>query len=930
MEFNYADHLDLEWQSLQHRYLKSFSFQHQNNATLTFEEALRKIFYPENDIEQEANYTDKELCEKCLAESLTVLTTRSTCPRPSQINFLLTVAKYTSRDEICYINLNANNVLPGTICVAKSGDALSETKILIFGMLDSFLEHPSGIKGVLDMKHWTYCYNLILENQHKDEKLSIVGYQFLTKLLGKSMSLNKNYCYEIVQILAGPLLHTARVIEVQEQRVNVSSLNIQALQPSIRCLVKVLERLLQEYNEEVLNCVMSLRVDLASDTVSKVTMDKSISLILDRIAMVLSFFKLSDVFDGIKSITEDPLAISGFLRILETEIDKGQFDVTFDLYYYGLKYFTVVAERLPKCLLKGKKVDIEIELTSLQLGPLIMISEKFGNPLLIKSIDSDLVRKTHVTKVLQNVSSDTIKVVSKLTPCLPHLPLEAFITAVRNIMRARHLYSKENLGMVFEGLIFSLQDTIDFVKNCCDHEYLNEIGMDSFLLELFNAILLFIESFNLGWADSVKILEIIQLLYTGCTVYQWSKKVLVKGSNILQEVIARRLSPSMSLLIDCAEDLNQLGPVLYQHCFTTEWEIRKASLAVACTIADSANKSFPSFKHLLLDISFPQLASTMALNDENQEVRANAFKCLQQFIMWEEVEEILPRNYFLNKALPTLMSNVQPSLKREVIKLIRIAYNQDGGLNDTVLAEVYKHLEQIALIESDSGVQLETIEFWTSVVKKHLALQGWLDMKFPSVTFSKRIICMTNPEVRKRIFKVLSQLSSIGCLNVLAQMLRKPNVSNEVEDFNNKLAVRLNNLFREYDLTPESILFIEEYSTWPSSSHSSSYSSIPSPNTDHILQEIIDDTVMKLIPDDLQFVQDEDLYPLMDAKYNRKHPSQPLQLESQITGFISPADFVSLIYKKIELLGRTTEGLEKYLETSEPKADCDQYNIIDY
>lgn len=117
---------------------------------------------------------------------------------------------------------------------------------------------------------------------------------------------------------------------------------IQDLKPSLLCLVEIQERLLEAYTAGVLHLMVNIKVekllqsvwktltaffcfqvDVASDTISKTTNDKVACLSLDRIVLTLSFFKLADIFDGIKSINEDPLAITGFLRIAETETDKG-------------------------------------------------------------------------------------------------------------------------------------------------------------------------------------------------------------------------------------------------------------------------------------------------------------------------------------------------------------------------------------------------------------------------------------------------------------------------------------------------------------------------------------------------------------------------------------------------------------------------------
>lgn len=59
---------------------------------------------------------------------------------------------------------------------------------------------------------------------------------------------------------------------------------------------------------------------------------------------------------------------------------------------------------------------------------------------------------------------------------------------------------------------------------------------------------------------------------------------------------------------------------------------------------------------------------------------------------------------------------------------------------------------------------------------------------------------MTNAEVRKRIYKVLNQLSCIGCLSVYEQVSRTSHLTKESEDFINRIVVRFNSLFRDYEV----------------------------------------------------------------------------------------------------------------------------------
>lgn len=84
----------------------------------------------------------------------------------------------------------------------------------------------------------------------------------MTRLLGKTLSLDKNFSYEIIQLIAGPLLGAAQLVEDQPlQCKNYETLlNLASLRPSITCLTEILERLLQEYNSDALSCVINLKV----------------------------------------------------------------------------------------------------------------------------------------------------------------------------------------------------------------------------------------------------------------------------------------------------------------------------------------------------------------------------------------------------------------------------------------------------------------------------------------------------------------------------------------------------------------------------------------------------------------------------------------------------------------------------------------------
>ena len=66
-------------------------------------------------------------------------------------------------------------------------------------------------------------------------------------------------------------------------------------------------------------------------------------------------------------------------------------------------------------------------------------------------------------------------------------------------------------------------------------------------------------------------------------------------------------------------------------------------------------------------------------------------------------------------------------------------------------------------------VKTNALDFWGKVTLNHLQNQGMIDGRFPDVTFSKehrKIVTLTEHEIKNRLTKVLQQLSANGCLGV--------------------------------------------------------------------------------------------------------------------------------------------------------------------
>ncbi|XP_076273466.1 uncharacterized protein LOC143204648 isoform X1 [Rhynchophorus ferrugineus] len=919
MDFNYfSEGLELQWKSIFEKQLPQFSCQNEDKS-LTFEDILKRIFdsdQPDYDIK----YEDKERCQRSVIEGLHFITVTPLSARQSKWNYLLNIMSYVLRDETCFIDLDMNGVLKNVFFMMQSTQmgADKSSKLMFAHLVRSCLEHETGVKWVVNSQNWIYHYNVVLEYQD-DREVTDVGYDLLMMLLEKVIKIDQKMFQDIIYYLSKPMEDTVMQCNAINPN-SIMSLDYAdgSLSLCLISLVEILERLLKNNSERVLNGIIHCKIGAISERLLQIVKNKDICLLLERIRIILSFYGLSEIFDGIKSINQDPLLLSGFLKTIERKVDEGELTQVLDLYYYGLKYAKYISDKLPNYNMNGKPLNTECELLGLQLEPIILVAAKLENvfwaPEKVESI-----RMSHLIQILKKLSLECLQLVYKIKKIMPRHPSKIFIMALENLIKAKHLYSPDNLGAIFECLMYSFEDLLNHVRTNCKFPKITP-GQQVYVRTLFTAVLTYIENFSFSWGDGVKALDLPQIMFDFLSSFDWSKEIVVKGLVLINQAISKRLSPCMSLLIDTPDSIKDLGPMLYKECYNTEWEIRKEALEVIRTIAINANKSFSSFKEILVKASLIDVVARMALTDSSPVVRATSFKCLKEFIIMEDVEHSLTCPIYINSVLEIIRVDSDTTTKSEAINFITYIYANEEDLPMDILADIYKHLESQALLNSNLEVRKASVEFWKMVTKKFFMDQGYLDRKFPPIVFSKRIITMTKKEIKSRMYKILTELSRNGCLDIFLNLFGSHTLHPEVAEIIQEFLGRFYRVFQEYEITPESMLNNNGLNLNNSSVMS------PKSNNDTIIQELLNEPVV-MLSDELNFYSDEDMLSVLDnpASLVVRPLTEHNQRENQKVRNTTPAEFVAFIFRK---MSNTTEDSGTMLNENQPI--CDVYNIIDY
>lgn len=154
----------------------------------------------------------------------------------------------------------------------------------------------------------------------------------------------------------------------------------------------------------------------------------------------------------------------------------------------------------------------------------------------------------------------------------------------------------------------------------------------------------------------------------------------------------------------------------------------------------------------------------------------------------------------MQEHLLSILRNNQEGIARKEACNVLCYFYQNLKLSTTFKQTLYEHMVSSALADFHWEVQLSALKFWRMVIHSLLSDQGMLDGTFPPVTFSResrKIVTLTETEIQKRLIRILDELSSIGCLTVLVNLLHE---DTEVDIMENALNISLEllNILNKY------------------------------------------------------------------------------------------------------------------------------------
>ncbi|VEN47489.1 unnamed protein product [Callosobruchus maculatus] len=693
-------------------------------------------------------------------------------PRQNFLTFAVHLAAFLCSDEQTFVRLNCENVFERLAKVTNRFNSPG-VKLANIKLLTAFLEHKSGLQWVISTNSWNDVLTTALNCP--TVYISKEACSFLTRLLEKSIDMNEAFCANIMYLILIPL-------KLEKEGIDEESYYV-SLKPSLVLISNILELLLQR---ATVNCVTTKKI-LAKFNLEKHlatlknSQNKNVFFDVYSILHLIGFFELLFKFGGIQEpidfqrINQPSMKYCGITEKFSETLSNPQM-----LCFLGnsLRYWSHIRHKMTLCVNDGSiPMQFENQLMILQLLPVAMISMRLINPNPDNLSGNDDIRDMFFTKIIKNSLPNTFRVVYKWKARFPNqTSFSDASMGLKYFLHSKQHYSRDVANTAFQMLLYTLRDVTDVVKEKPQMVPLTGEAV-SFLVLLLTAIVELIKGFSLTWKDSVETVAVLEIAFNCLNFPTWPAKVVVKGLELVDVAISKYMSPNMALLIDKVHDsvMGLLGPMLYAKLHDIHWEVRDSALEVICTITRISNKKFPSYRKVIQEAEFPSMIIRLAKTDNEAFVRASALKCLKEMIQVDDFWWDFQNSFnIFEEILNILVYEPEGIVRSEAATVVATIYEYQD-VPESSLGNMYDVASHAATADLHWEVKAKTLMFWSKVIEKHLTHQGMIDGTFPEVTFSKenrKIVTLNDAEVKKRLIKVLEQLSATGCLAVFAAALQ--------------------------------------------------------------------------------------------------------------------------------------------------------------
>ncbi|XP_063917692.1 uncharacterized protein LOC135133272 isoform X12 [Zophobas morio] len=741
------------------------------------------------------------VCAEWLTHAVATWSTSKLTSGPRSICFTLNLTALLCENESTFNQLNNNNFFAKLVKATKATQSkIKKVKLAYIKLLSTFLEHAAGVEWLVACCFWE---DIIEWSLTGDDDVVAKSTLLLQKILDKTIDSDENFCDRVVKKIMVPLGENIyRGVKVCG---DVS--DVEALQPSLKLMGNILEHFLnavylEGYNFRVLFVFLrNFHLEERICDFMIIAQNKRLLFDLSKIMFVMQFLELyANTVTGGTTLTKVSASVVRIQSNFMANMVRGTYLEQVDFCPFSMLFWKLMESKVPT--ITARFSGQFMFLLSIPFGCVIM---KYLIKLteIEEAISHDQLRSAVETKVWEMVSYDYVRVMYFWT--------RKISDGTDTVAMCKHSFlalekclkylSRDHAVTFFQCFVYFLVDLLNSAKESPEKV---DVLVAKFpnIDQIFEIVGTLTQTFQIGLKDAVETTYVLPLCFDFLALASWSSQVVLSIINLINTGSAHYMAPNLALLMEDTPDspLALLGPLLYSKLLNDHPDIQRASLDVVRTIARISSTKFPSLQKVLMDSELPTLVVKMSTCDGESFVRATAIKCLQEMIQVEEIwNNALKTEDLSQKMRDILLNETEGIVRVEAATFMCVAYEHQQFPKDSLDA-IYETMIYSSTTDLHWEVKVRALNFWDKVIKNHLQNQGMIDGSFPNVTFSKehrKIVTLTDSEIRKRLLKVLGQLSAIGCLGVLTAAI-KDDCDMEVSKTAVKITQKLVDLLKKY------------------------------------------------------------------------------------------------------------------------------------
>ncbi|XP_048507941.1 uncharacterized protein LOC105691973 [Athalia rosae] len=733
---------------------------------------------------------------------LHALETWSTEKKPCQVvlTFTMKLIGLIGRNEYDFLYWDRENVFTKLSMALglKEDNLQASVKMAYISMLLEFLSHTSGRRWIIKTGTW----KAVVKFCHSNHTLYVTreSQKFIWKLL-LCESENTEFCREVILVVAEPLIMNTFIPQKYP----------------------TMEDHYLDQNELLLT-IIDLLTAIMENTLFA-TMDNTIPLLLESITNLES--RIKALFEACISTKFFSHIIKLMFLLLFLRLKQGLkgsdepvADEYWSHFFMNIRYIDsmLLAKKYILDIVKGRKImlvywkklnnlcriqrkdqyKIEDQCITIMMSPLFAVTSS-------RDATEDML-EMFAQKIFRLTCTYTQRLCYAMRDVLikEAMPVEQIAKASVQIqLDVIDIVDKDEAVLTFQALTCILRDYVRLpkcpyqhscaslsptAKNCykSETEYakipkINHILLDdpivqcpTLLSTLLDGLCTIINKYKLKWQECLETICILTLAQHILSHPNVIPKLCVQALSLCKLAIQNFMTPNLALLVECDNNRDEIGPVLFKRMHDPNWEVRDSVLEVIGTIATISENKYPAFQDLLLDNGFLELIVEVAAKDGESYVRATALTCIVIFVrinrLWNE--KLCHLN--LTKMAIDLISNESEAIvRREAVNLVKELYVHRKWPKSTE-DEMAKAMSVAAVLDLHWEVKVNALQFWFQFITARFSDQGMLDGHFPTVTFSKehrKIVALDESEIQKRILKVLDELANQNCLGILLAAL---------------------------------------------------------------------------------------------------------------------------------------------------------------